>query len=110
MDKILRYAAIMVLLVVMAAPAMAADIAQGKCVVYDDSKHLVTIEDYDLNINKETPYGRPTGKQTTYNTASAMVGVNPVAGDVLRISYNMKGDERIATKVMNVSKTDLFKK
>ena len=42
--------------------------------------------------------------------ATALIGMEPTAGDILRIAYDVKGAEKIAIRVMNVSKQDLRKK
>jgi hypothetical protein len=38
-----------------------------------------------------------------------MIGIPPEAGDVLRIAYDVKGTDRVALRVMNVTKQDLRK-
>ena len=110
-SKVLFYMAAVLLVLCLAAPTMAADtVAQGKCVSYDQDKKIVVIEDYDTNFSKENKYGKPTGKQSTYNVADALIGASPVAGDILRIAFEEKGDKRQAIRIMNVSKQDLMKK
>jgi hypothetical protein len=89
---------------------MADTVAQGKCVSYDQDKKTIVIEDYDTNFSKENKYGKPTGKQSTYNVANALIGATPTAGDILRIAFEEKGADRVAVRVMNVSKQDLMKK
>jgi len=109
-NMIIRLSALLVLILALAAPALAVEVAQGKCVKYDPDKKIVAIEDYDTNFSKEHKYGRPTGKESVYNLATALIGVSPAQGDILRIAYELKGTERVATKVMNVSKQDLMRK
>lgn len=87
----------------------AAEIDQGKCVAYDEQKQLLTIEEYDLNFSPGNKYGRPTGKQNVYNLIKAKIGIPPAVGDIMRIAYEQKGNERLAIKVMNVSKQDIMK-
>jgi hypothetical protein len=48
--------------------------------------------------------------KNTYKIDKAKVGMTPQVGDILRIAYTIKGTERQALKVMNVSKQDLRKK
>jgi hypothetical protein len=36
--------------------------------------------------------------------------MTPAVGDILRIAYEMKGNERMAIRVMNITKQDLMKK
>jgi hypothetical protein len=91
-------------------PAAAAEVAQGKCNGYDTDKKTITIEEYNINFNAKNPYGEPTGVVSDYNVSTALIGIPPEPGDVLRIAYDVKGTERIALKVMNVSKQDLRKK
>jgi hypothetical protein len=90
--------------------AFGAEVVQGKCVKIEKDGTLVTIEEYDTHFSKEHPYGRPTGKTSVYDFSKAEVGVPSVVGDILRIAYRVKGNERVAVKVMNVSKQDLMKK
>jgi len=93
-----------------AAPGLAAEVAQGKCISYDTNKKVIVMEEYDLKVTKENKFGTPTGKQSDYNVADAVIGVTPKPGDILRIAYDEKGKERIARRVMNVTKTDIMKK
>jgi ribosomal protein S17 len=109
-NKIVCYVAALLLVLCLAAPAMAATVAQGKCVSYDKDKHIVVIENYDTNFTKEHKYGSPTGKQSTYNTANALIGITPAPGDIVRIAFEEKGADKVAIRVMNVSKQDLMKK
>jgi hypothetical protein len=90
--------------------SLGAEVAQGKCVKIDKDGTLVTIEEYDIQFSKENPYGRPTGKTSVYNISKAETGVPAAVGDVLRIAFEVKGSERVAVRVMNVSKQDLMKK
>ncbi len=91
-----------------AAPAV--EVAQGKCVQYDDKGKMLTIEEYDTNFGPDHKYGRPTGKQSVYYLQDALIGATPEPGDIVRIAYNVKGSERIATKVMNVTRQDIMRK
>jgi hypothetical protein len=90
--------------------AMAAEVSQGKCVNYDKEKKVITIEEYNTNFSKSAPYGEPTGVVAAYNVATAMIGIPPEPGDILRFAYDVNGTERVAIRVMNVSKQDLRKK
>jgi hypothetical protein len=89
---------------------LGAEVAQGKCVKIEKDGTLVTIEEYDTQFSKEHPYGRPTGKTSVYNFSKAEIGVPAAVGDILRIAFTAKGSEKMAVKVMNVSKQDLMKK
>ena len=89
---------------------LGAEVAQGKCVKIEKDGTLVTIEEYDTQFSKENPYGRPTGRTSVYDLSKAEVGVPAAVGDILRIAFKVKGNERTAVKVMNVSKQDLMKK
>jgi hypothetical protein len=109
--KILCCLISLILTVCFALPAMAVSVAQGKCVSYDDAKKVVVIEEFDTKFTKEHKYGQPTGKQSTFELADALVGGGvPKPGDLLRIAYNEKGDKKVATKVMNITKTDIMRK
>jgi hypothetical protein len=90
--------------------AIAAEVSQGICISHDKEGKLITIEEYDTNFSQDSPYGRPTGKKSTFNVSKAKIGIPPKPGDILRISYNVKGTELIAIKVMNITQQDLMKK
>jgi hypothetical protein len=89
---------------------LAAEVSQGKCLSFDKDKKLIAIEEYDTNFSKDFPYGKPTGVESVYDVSKAQIGIPPEPGDVLRIAYDVKGTDRLALKVMNVSKQDLRKK
>lgn len=109
--KILCYALTLALGLFLAGSAMAGQVVvQGKCVSFDQAKNLLTVDEYNLTVTKEYPYGSPTGKQVTVNTADALIGITPAPGDIVRIAYEEKGKEKKALRVMNVSKQDLRKK
>jgi hypothetical protein len=87
-----------------------AEVAEGKVLKIEKDGTLVTIEEYDIQFSKEHPYGRPTGKTSVYNFSKAEMGVPAAVGDILRIAFEVKGNEKMAVRVMNVSKQDLMKK
>ena len=93
-----------------AGPAMAADVAQGKCVSFDAEKGVLVIEEYNTKFSAENKFGEPTGKQTTFNTKDAMVGITPKPGDIIRLAFDGKSADKKAIRVMNVTKQDLMKK
>ena len=97
-------------LVLAAGMSQAAEVVQGKCIAFDPRQNKVVLEEYDTNINKQSPYGNPTGILFEGNLAKARVGIPPVPGDILRVAYYMEGDLKQVLKVMNVSKQDLRKK
>jgi hypothetical protein len=97
-------------IVFLATAAKAADVSQGKCIQFDADKMLITIQEYDTNFSKDHPHGRPTDVKSVYNASKAEIGADPKAGDILRIAYEVKGTDRVAIKVMNVSRQDLMKK
>jgi len=90
--------------------ASAAEVCQGKCVSYNKDDKVISVEEYNLNFSTENPYGEPTGTVSNYSVADAKIGIPPEPGDVLRLAYEVKGTDRVALKVMNVSKQDLRKK
>ncbi len=100
----------MVLILCMVTPGISAEVAQGKCVTLDNSSKTVTIEEYDTDFGQPHVYGKPTGKQSKFSIATAMIGADPNPGDILRIAYEVKGKENIAIKVMNVTRQDIMKK
>lgn len=111
MKRTLLYAVTaLALLICLSVPSMAAEVAQGKTIVYDKGKQVLTIEEYDTTKSKDNPYGKSTGKQMTFNLSEALVGLTPAPGDIVRIAYQEKGAEKIAVRVQNVTKQDLMKK
>jgi hypothetical protein len=102
--------AVFVAVLLAASLAAAAEVAQGKCIQFDKEKMVVLIEEYDINFDKDNPYGHPTGIQSLFNAQKALIGIPPEVGDVLRIAYKIQGDEKIAIRIMNVTKQDLRKK
>jgi len=112
MKKSILCAAMCVILALcLAVPCMAASVAQGKCVVFDKAKHVLTIDEYDLNITKTTPYGKPTGKQLTFKlTEETLIGKAPEPGDIVRLAYDEKGPDKTVVRIQNVTKQDIMKK
>lgn len=97
-------------LLAFALPATAADVAQGKCLSYDQNAKTIVIEEYDTSKSKEHPYGKSTGKQMTFDVANALIGITPQPGDILRVAYTGGEKGKSAVRVMNVSKQDIMKK
>ncbi len=95
----------------MTATALAADVAQGKVLSMDTATNILTIEEFDTHKSADHPYGRPTGVTADYKIEKqTLVGIKPQPGDVVRIAFKTQGTERIAVRIMNVSKQDLRKK
>ena len=89
----------------------AAEVAQGKCLEYNQEKNELTIQEYNTEFSKEAPYGKPTMAVSRFDVSDAKIGVDPQPGDILRIAYKKTaGKLKKALKVMNVSKQDLRKK
>jgi hypothetical protein len=97
-------------LIVSVGFAAASEVSQGKCISYDAAKKVIVMEEYDTQFSKENPYGKPTGTESTYNVADAEMGAKPEPGHILRFAYKVKGTEKVAIKMMNVTKTNLMKK
>ena len=110
-SKMLLWAVMLVFMASLGAGyAAASEVSQGKCVAFDKDKKMVTIEEYDIQFSKENPYGKGTGVESVYDVSTAKIGIAPEPGDILRLAYVVKGSEKVALKVMNVSKQDLRKK
>lgn len=107
---IISLATALAVIICLSVPALAAEVAQGKTIAYDKDKQTLIIEEYDTTKSKENPYGKSTGKQMTFNLAEALVGATPEPGNIVRVAYQEKGPEKIAVRVMNVTKQDLMKK
>jgi hypothetical protein len=112
--RILYWIAALVLVVGLTASANAAMVSHGKCVSFDPDKNVLVIEEYDLKTTAENKFGQPMGKQTTFDVSDAMskrmVGPTPRPGDIVRIAYEEKGGQKIAIRVMNVTRTDIMRK
>ncbi len=94
----------------LAAWGTCAEVSQGKCLKFEEANKLITLEEYDTDFSPEHPYGRPTGVTALYDASGALIGAPPKPGDILRIAYEVKGTQRVALKVMNVTRQDLMKK
>ncbi len=99
---------IILLGLICAATAMAADVVQGECIEF--KANIIKLREFDTHFTPESKYGKPTGIESEYDTSRAQVGILPESGDILRIAYTLEGNSRAALKVMNVSKQDLMKK
>jgi hypothetical protein len=110
MNRLVLWVACAAALALLVSPALASEVSQGKCVKFEEAGMLITLEEYDLNFTKEHPYGQPTGTKSVYNASKAEIGAPPKPGDILRIAYDVKGTERVAVKVMNITRQDLMKK
>lgn len=106
----LLYIASVAMVLFMAVPVMAADVAHGKTVKYDKDKLVIVIEEYDLNISPQAKYGKPTGKEMTFDLKEALIGKTPDPGDMVRIAYKKSGNENKGVRLMNVTKQDIMKK
>ena len=100
----------LIALMALAGPAAAADVSQGKCILFDKQTGMITIEEFDLQFSDQDPYGRPTGVESVFDVSGAEIGIMPEPGDILRLAYRVDGDRKVALRVMNVSKQDLRKK
>ena len=70
------------------------DVVQGTVVRVDEAGQLLALRD-EL----------PPNDEHEYSIADAALNVPPAAGDVVRIAYHELGDRRVATRVMNVSRS-----
>lgn len=109
-NKVLLCLVSLIVILFSASLVTAAEVSQGRCIKYDKENNLVTIEEYNINFSKEYPYGHPTGKESVFNVETALIGIEPEPGDIVRIAYDVKSAENVALRVMNVSKQDLRKK
>lgn len=123
MRRITTIAILALTLCLLAGAALAAEVAQGRCITYDADAKTIVIEEYDINFSRENPYGMSTGVVSTYDVREARIGLTPEPGDILRIAYEIhnakraaliayesQGDRRVAIKVMNVTKQSLHGK
>lgn len=110
MKRLVLYGLVPLMVLGLVFAALAGEVSQGKCISYDKEKKVIVMEEYDLNFGNDHPYGRSTGVQSTYDVSAAKVGITPQPGDILRIAFDAKGTQKVAVKVMNVSRQDLRKK
>ncbi len=108
-SRIFLWAAALIFALCLAVPATAAEVAEGKCISYDKDKKTCVIDEYDTNISPEHKYGKPTGKQSTYDLTGTLIGIPPSPGDIVRIAYDQKDNQRHAIRIMNVSKQNIMK-
>ncbi len=47
---------------------------------------------------------RPPHAETAFSLEGADVGAEPKTGDVVRLAYQVRGDGRVATRVMNLTR------
>jgi len=93
------------------AHTFAAEVAQGKCLEYNQGKNELSIQEYSTEFSKEAPYGKPMVAVSRFDVSKAKIGIVPQPGDILRIAYEKTdGKVKKAIRVMNVSKQDLRKK
>jgi hypothetical protein len=108
--KILCCLVVLTALVLVAIPAMASTVAQGKCINYDTDKKILVIEEYNTKFSPEHKFGQPTGQQSTYDVSDALIGAKPEPGNIMRIAYDEASGKKKAIRVMNITKQDLMKK
>ena len=108
-NRIAVIAAMLVMLSFFGAAAFGADVLQGRCLFVDQAAQTVTVAEYDLDFDKEFPFGHPTAVESVVNIKNAKIGARPQVGDILRIAYVLNGQEKYAVKVMNVSRQSLKK-
>jgi hypothetical protein len=70
-------------------------VVQGRCLEYDQAGQTCVVWDEDRN------------QPVRFSLAGSVMGAKPDKGDVLRVYYVQEGQ---AHRVMNVTRTDLFKK
>ena len=100
---------IIILGLIFAANAFAAEVVQGECIEYNSETKIIKVREYDTNFS-QNKYGNPTSIESEFDVSRAKIGKTPEPGDILRIAYQIEGNNKVALKVMNVSKQDLMKK
>ncbi len=88
----------------------AAEVVQGQCVEYDGhNKQLKIMVLKSADTRKNMYEGSPSNVRV-FNTAQAMMSKEPDDGDILRISYYIRDGEKVALKIMNITKQNSLKK
>jgi len=88
----------------------AAEVVQGQCVDYDghnEQLRIIVLKSTDTNKNR---YEGPRNDVRVFNTAQAMMSKEPEVGDILRISFYIRDSEKVALKIMNITKQNSLKK
>lgn len=112
MKPLIRSTAVLTLVLIgllFSATAFAAEVAQGECISYDKETKIIRLREYDTNFS-QNKYGNPTSIISDFDVSTAKIGILPEPKDILRLSYVIEGNSKVAVKVMNVSKQDLMKK
>jgi hypothetical protein len=87
------FAGIIGMALIMVSCATPPEVVQGTVVSCDESAKIITIQDQD----------KP-GSTMEFHFEGAEVGANPQPGDIVRIAYQRKNDNRLATRIMNISR------
>jgi len=106
----LYYIGCVLTLLLLALPAMAAEVLQGKTVTNDLNTKMITVEEYDLKVTPQNKYGSPTGKTMVFDLSDALIGKQAVPGDIVRIAYKVVDGKNKAIRIMNVTRQDIMKK
>lgn len=85
--------AIVAATLVLAAACNHPDVVQGTVVALSEDGATLTLQN-ELAPNEEL----------VVSIKGADVGAAPVPGDVLRIAFHQRGEERVATRVMNLTR------
>ena len=102
---------IIILGLLFATNALAAEVVQGECIEYNSEAKIIKVKEYDtIKTEQKKNYGNPTSIESEFDVSEAKIGKTPEPGDILRIAYQIEGNKKMAIKVMNVSKQDLMKK
>lgn len=106
----LYYMGCVLVLLLLAPLANAAEVAQGKTVTNDLNTKMITIEEYGLKFTPENKYGNPTGKTMVFDLSEALIGKQAVPGDIVRIAYKVVDGKNKVIRIMNVTRQDIMKK
>ncbi len=92
--------AVAVITLALAAACNPPEVVQGTVLAVSDDGTRLTLQD-EL----------PPNQELVVSIKGADVGAAPVAGDVVRIAYYPRGEELIATRIMNLTRqAELAKK
>lgn len=108
--RILTYVMCLTALLFLCSCMNPVPVIQGKCISFNRDNNMATVEEFNTDFSPQYPYGQSTGKQVVFNISEAVIGITPVAGDIIRVAYQMKGSHRVALRIMNVSRQDIMKK
>ena len=86
----------------LAGPAAAADILQGRCLSLDAEKQQMRVDVYNTQYTRSHPHGISTGRILQLSTKGAKMDSSVRGGSVVRVAYEIDGTRLRAIKIMRL--------